>query len=89
MEVNDKVVQLACHVSHQFHEDCYNNFVKHFEEQGQPLNCPLCRSPVAKDKVIKKEIKSIEGQEEPGNNLKVEDAFALSNANKIVRASWM
>ena len=31
MVVGDKVTQLACHESHQFHNECYENFITHFE----------------------------------------------------------
>ena len=39
----EKIVQLACHNLHVLHQDCYNNFIKHF---GQEAVCPLCRAPV-------------------------------------------
>ena len=68
----DRVCQLACHEKHQFHEGCYNNFTKHFEANSSLLLCPLCRTPVDKDAVIKKEL-----AKPFDSTLKVDDAFQL------------
>ena len=76
MGVGERVVQLACHETHQFHEACYNNFVEHFERNDVPLNCPICRAVVDKTRVIKKEIAA--GDQNFGDTLKVDDAFALA-----------
>ena len=70
MDPGDTVIQLACHESHQFHEECYNNFIKHFEENNTPLLCPLCRAPVRKDNVVKKKIL-------PDSTMSPADAFGL------------
>ena len=50
MEPGEKIVQLACHELHVLHEDCYTNFVKHFNHEAL---CPLCRAFVEENKVIK------------------------------------
>ena len=56
MDFGEEVVQLTCFPDHQFHKECYDSFVKHFESQNQALVCPLCRRPIEKDKVTVKKI---------------------------------
>ena len=85
MADKDKVIQLKCYDTHQFHEECYNNFVEHFEKNGQRLLCPLCRAPVDKNAVIKKVIQI--DDDPAGNTLKIEDAFGIKPnvaGNKVV-----
>ena len=72
MKGGEKIIQLACWPEHQFHEDCYNNFIAHFEASGNALLCPICRKPVDKDAVIKKLL----ADESPAS-MKTEDAFGL------------
>lgn len=67
----EKVIQLACHVTHQFHEGCYNNFLAHFEQNQGLLLCPLCRTPVNKEAAVKKQLAI-----DP-SAMKIEDAFGL------------
>jgi Ring finger domain len=38
---DEQVVQLKCHPSHIFHENCIGDTIK----KGKPL-CPLCRAPI-------------------------------------------
>ena len=55
MKAGDRVVQLDCHVTHQFHETCYNNFINHLNSMGGNLKlCPLCRVTINEETVIKK-----------------------------------
>ena len=49
----DRICQLACHPKHKFHEACYDSFSTHFEANGYPFLCPLCRAPVDKSKVTR------------------------------------
>ena len=72
MANKEKVVQLACYKTHQFHEQCYNNFVEYFEKSQSALLCPLCRAPVDKSQVVKKVLEIAEP-----STMKVQDAFAL------------
>lgn len=60
MEHGQEIVTLSCFPDHQFHAECYDDFVKHFEAQNQNLVCPLCRRPVEKDKVKKEKLQIVE-----------------------------
>lgn len=73
MSFNENLIQLTCFNDHQFHENCYNDFIKYFEEKNIPLLCPHCRRPVEKDKVIKKKV-------EDASKISAEEAFNVSPA---------
>ena len=62
MRFGESIVQLACHPEHQFHKQCYDEFVEYFEKQGTPLLCPLCRSPVDKSKVTEKKLAQLQDE---------------------------
>ena len=49
-----KVYQLACHKTHLFHDECYLAYLK--QKEGQQALCPVCRTPIDKEKAIKIEI---------------------------------
>ena len=74
MAPGDRVVQLACHETHQFHEGCYNNFDSHFTQTNQAKLCPLCRTPVDAENIVKKQLHKAEPSQ-----MKVEDAFGLAD----------
>lgn len=74
MQDGEKVITLNCWPDHQFHEKCYQGMVEHFERTSTPLLCPLCRTPIEKDKTIKKLLKS-----DAPENMKHEDAFDLND----------
>ena len=78
MKPGQKLIQLACFPDHQFHETCYDNFVRSFEATNQPLLCPLCRQRIDKNAVVKKEIAIKPGPDQ----MKTEDAFGLSDPKK-------
>lgn len=59
------------------HELCYQNFVKHNEEKGSRLLCPMCRTPIDKEKVVKK---VLEAKPDIGGH---EDPFALGGGDKV------
>ena len=82
MKGGDKVIQLACWPDHQFHEECYNNFVTAFENNGTPLLCPFCRTPIEKDKVVKKLL----AEAAPAATMKTEDAFGLDKKPELIQA---
>ena len=67
----DKIKQLPCHETHQFHEECLDNFLKHNEATPQFKLCPLCRRKIDENAIVKKTV----GQPKPATDLKVEDAF--------------
>lgn len=71
MSPGQKVIQLECWPSHQFHEQCYDGFVSHFN--GQNLLCPICRKPINTNNVIKKLLAG-------PTDMNTEDAFGLTNA---------
>ena len=53
-EPGQKVMQLACHRTHLFHEECYLNYLQ--AKSGASALCPNCRTPIDKEKVKKVEI---------------------------------
>lgn len=77
MNAGQRVCQLSCWPDHQFHEECYTNFVNHFA--NQQLLCPICRAPIQQDQVIKKLLAA-------PTDMKTEDAFGLANNAKIQNA---
>lgn len=72
MKAGDRVCQLVCHETHEFHEDCYNNFINHNAAHSNLKLCPLCRVPIDEEAVIKK----IYHKGKP-SEMNAEDAFAL------------
>ena len=55
-KTSDKAEVLACHPRHLFHQECYIKFVKSWEAKGWKLLCPICRTPIDKSKVVKKQL---------------------------------
>lgn len=80
MEAGERVCQLACHETHQFHEGCYNNFISHNAAFSNLKLCPLCRKPIDEEAVIKK----IYHKGKP-SEMNAEDAFALGPVTSKVQ----
>ena len=76
MAVNDRVKQLGCHVTHQFHEECLNNFLKHVESEPHLKLCPCCRKKIDEAAIVVKVLT-------PPPQMKIEDAFAINKMNNI------
>lgn len=45
---------LACHETHSLHEPCYDNFIQHNNDNNRMKLCPLCRTPVDENAVVKR-----------------------------------
>lgn len=72
MDQGEHIVQLACHETHQFKEQCYKNFIAHNANNPALKLCPLCRVPIDENAVVRK----IYHKKKP-TDMKTEDAFAL------------
>ena len=68
----EHIVQLACHETHQFKEQCYKNFIAHNAAQPHLKLCPLCRVPIDEAAVVRK----IYHKAKP-TDMGTEEAFAL------------
>jgi len=53
---NEKIVNLACHISHQVHEVCFNEYVQFKTRNNQQLECTICRSPIDLTKAMGMEL---------------------------------
>ena len=70
MGAGDTVIVLACNDKHQYHERCYNNFMKDGDNY-----CPLCRALINRDAVKKTKLQA------PAE-MNVADAFGLGSDQK-------
>lgn len=48
----DEIVDLPCHIKHQVHKECFEDFAKFYEKNRKPILCPICRAPVEKEKIM-------------------------------------
>ena len=79
MALGEKVAQLACHETHQFHDQCYENFITHNANNPNLKLCPLCRVKIDEGRVIKKVYHAPKASE-----MTAADAFGLdSDAKKM------
>ena len=82
-EPGAKVMQLACHKTHLFHESCYLKYLQ--SNTGANALCPHCRTPIDKEKAKKVEITAPTPKVEDddpfaaGANLKGQDEVVVSN----------
>eukprot|EP00351_Strombidinopsis_sp_SopsisLIS2011_P005897 CAMPEP_0116883132 /NCGR_PEP_ID=MMETSP0463-20121206/15584_1 /TAXON_ID=181622 /ORGANISM="Strombidinopsis sp, Strain SopsisLIS2011" /LENGTH=147 /DNA_ID=CAMNT_0004537451 /DNA_START=622 /DNA_END=1065 /DNA_ORIENTATION=- len=79
-EVPCTILELACHKKHIFHEDCLNDWIKHNEQKGTDAPCPICRTKIDKDKIVKKNLtKPVEPAADPFSGL------AVATTNELVQ----
>lgn len=83
-EPGTTIVQLGCHVKHILHEECINEWIAHNERTNKEPLCPTCRSPIQKDKMIKKKIVAPveEPKADPFNGLAVSKS-AIEKQNQV------